>query len=210
LIDHLISHTAHAQYSQDIDPYDLGHEAGRIPALATYTSNQSQQRAAPWSKLAVQYDEGQILPDGIDDQALSFPFEPCFAHTSGLSPFEVLSSSKTEPANQLSSDNFPPPYQKPHHRGQGQNGRETADNLGADWGNSSASSRCVASPASSATSMNSAVSKAGRPPGSHLQEADRISAKEVRDRGACFRCWCMKEKVCNRNLCPNTKNWKRA
>jgi hypothetical protein len=208
LIDQLISYTAHAQYSQEIDPNDLGHEAGRIPTLATYTSNQSQQGAAPWSGLALQYDEGQILPDSIDDQALSFPFEHCFAHTSGLSPLEVLGNTRKEPTNQLPSGNFPPPYQKAHHGDQGQNGRETTDNnLGADWGNSSASRQCAASPATSTTSMNSAVSKAGRPSGSHLREEDRISAKEVRDRGACFRCWYMKEKVCNRNFCRNMKNW---
>lgn len=214
LIDHLISYTAHAQYSQDIDPHDfayLGQNAGRIPTLTTYTSNQSQQGAAPWSGLALQYDEGQILPDRINDQALSFPFERCFAQTSELSPFEVLSNPTTEPANPLPSDNFPPPYQKPHYRDQGQYGRETADNnLGADRGNSSASGHYAASPATSTTSMNSEVSKGGRQFGSHLPEEGRRSAKEVRDRGACFRCWYMKEKVCSRNLCRNMKNWNRV
>jgi hypothetical protein len=201
LIDHLISYTAHAQYSQVIDPHDFGHEAGRISTLATYSSNQSQQGAAPWSGLAVQYDEGQILPHGIDDQALSFPFEGC----------EVLSNPKKDPTSQLPSDDFSPPYQKPQHRDHGQNGREAADNiLGADLGNSSTSRHCAASPATSTTSMNSAVSKIGRPLGSHLSEEERINAKEVRDRGACFRCWYMKEKVCNRNLYPNMKNWYRA
>jgi hypothetical protein len=210
LTDHLISYTAHAQYSQDIDPHDfayLGRGAGRIPTLTTYTSNQSQQGAAPWSGLALQYDEGQILPDSVNDRALSFPFERCFAQTSELSPLEVLSNPTAEPANPLSSDNFPPPYQKPHYRGQDQNGRETADNnLGADRGNSSASGHCAASPATSTTSMNSEVSKGGRQFGSHLPEEGRRSAKEVRDRGACFRCWYMKEKVCSRNL----KNWNRV
>lgn len=206
LVDHLISYTAHAQYSQVIDPHDFGHEVGRISTLATHTSNQSQQGAEPWSGLAVQYDEGQILPHGIDDQALSFPFEGCFPCTSGLPPLEAFSNPKKDPTSQLPSDNFPPPYQKPQHRDHGQNGRETADNtLGAGGGNSSTSRHCAASPATSTTSMNSAVSKGGRQSGSHLPEEDRRSAKEVRDRGACFRCWYMKEKVCNRNLCRNMK-----
>jgi hypothetical protein len=213
LTDHLISHTAHAQYSQDIDPHDFaypGHEAGRIPTLATYASNQSQQGAAPWSGLALQYNEGQILPGNIDDRALSFPFERCFAQTSELSPFEVLSNPKTELANPLPSGNFPPPYQKPHYRDQGQNGRETADNnLGADRSNSSTSGHGAASPATSTTSTNSEVSKGGRETGYHLPEEGRRNAKEVRDRGACFRCWSMRGKVCSRNLCRNMKNWNR-
>lgn len=212
LTDHLISYTAHAQYSQDIDPHDFacpGHEAGRIPTLATYISNQTQQGAAPWSGLASQYDEGQILPDSVDDRVLSFPFERCFAQTSELSHFEVLSNPKTEPANPIPSGDFPPPYQKPHYRDQGQNGREAADNnLGADRGNSSASGHCAASPTTSTTSMNSEVSKGGWETGSHLPKKGRRNAKEVRDRGACFRCRYMKEKVCSRNLCRNMKNWK--
>jgi hypothetical protein len=68
------SQIEHNSDSSDSD----GHEAGRIPTLATYTSNQSQQGAAPWNGLALQYDEGQILPNSVDNQALSFPFERCF------------------------------------------------------------------------------------------------------------------------------------
>jgi hypothetical protein len=195
--DQLNFYTADAQYAEDIGAYSSAYlgqnEAGRLATLPTYTSNQSKPEAAPWSVLRLLHDEGQILPDSIDDKDLS-----SFAHMSGVSPIEVLSVAKVEPANPSRSERYHCSRRKPQNYKRGLNPREvTRNNLRAGSRHSSAAGHPAVSPATSTASINSAPGKGRRQEGSHLPEEDRKSANEVREQGACFRCWVMKEKVCN-------------
>jgi hypothetical protein len=170
-----------------------GQETGRIPTWSTYTSDQSKQEAIPWSEFALQDHDGQILPDSVTDEELSFQFRQWFTPAKAPLSSERLPCATTGPANK------PPPKQGRRSRRKPQNHKRckrerdnTRNSLRVDEGASNTPVNSAVSPATSSISTNS---RGGRQEGYRLSEEDRKNAEGVRHQGACFRCRSLKENV---------------
>jgi hypothetical protein len=185
--DQLNIYNVDVQYAEDIHADNFacfGQEASQMQALSIYTSNQSKKEAPPWNVFVLQHEE-RILPENINDKDLSFPFEQCFAPTSRLSPTEGPSDPNVEPAN-------PSPAKRCHHspkKPQNCNRLQSAQHI-------TQSNPRRGRRAARQSALTPAATKGRRLEGSHLPEEDRKAAKEVRNKGACFRCWLLKGKVC--------------
>jgi hypothetical protein len=151
--------------------------------LSTYTSDQSKQEAAPWSKFALQYHDGQILPESVTDEELSSQFRQCYT------PAKVPLSSPPSKRDRRS-------HRKPQNRKSCKKERDNIrSNLRVDKGASSNPGNSAVSPATSSTSTNGGAGRGGRQTGYQFSEEDRRNAEGVRNQGACYRCYSMKEKV---------------
>ena len=169
-----------------------------MPTLSTYTSNQSHQEARPWSIFALQPCDGQILPVGITNDDLSFQYQQCSGTTSQFTPPHKPDRAIMKAKNQLSSElpqHARHNRQKPKGRNPPRDTVEKSLRVGRDSWNSAGHSGVR--PTTAATSGNSTARRGGRREGYSLPEVNRISAKRVRARGACFRCYVMKAKVRN-------------
>jgi len=179
-------------FAEDIDAYNSAC-LGQIQTLSTYTSNQSEKEAAPWSELILQHDAGPILPGNINDTPLSSLSRMCCAAIR-LCSTEGLSDSNVERANSFPAKRPYRSRRKTQNGNRGQNApRVTRNNLRGDHRLSGVTRH----PAVSFATFNAIATRGGRQEGYRLPEEDRKAAKEVRLQGACFRCWSMKEKVCN-------------
>jgi hypothetical protein len=187
------------EHVEGVDAYNttyLPPESGRIQTLSTYNSDQSKQGAKPWSGLALQQCEGQVLPGNLKDEDLSFPFEQCFAHTNGLLAAGRPTEATTKPVSLLPIGNHHHSRHKTHNRNCRKNGRrDSKNNPDVHRNFLSAARHSAVSPATSTASTSSTISRGGRQEGYRLSGEDRISTKEVRAQGACLRCSTMKEKV---------------
>jgi hypothetical protein len=201
--DRLNFYTSDVQYAAEqvegVDTYNATHlhpEIGRMQALSTYTSDQSKQEAKPWSGLALQHCEEQVLPGNLKDEDLSSIFEQCFESTNVASSAGIISDTTAKLASLLPPEHLHHSPRKIQNRNRRGNSRKSPKkNPGMDRSTLNADRHFAVSPPTSTASTNSTVSRGGRKEGYRLPEEDRISAKEVRDRGACLRCSAMKEKV---------------
>lgn len=140
--------------------------------------------------------DGQILPESVTDEELSFQSQQCFTPAKAPSSSERLPCATTEPANQSPPKHDRRSRRKPQNHKRCKRERDnTRNNLRVDEGASSTRENSAVSPATSLTSTNSRASRGGRQEGYHLPEQDRRNAEGVRRQGACFRCWSMRAKV---------------
>jgi hypothetical protein len=175
-------------FAEDIDAYNSAC-LGQIQTLSTYTSNQSEKEAAPWSGFVLQqHDKRSVFPEDVNDEDLSFPFKHCLAHTRMLSPSDGLSGPNVEPANPSPAEHYPRSRKKSQNCNREQNDRRVIRLSGA-------TRHPALSPATSKASMNSTATKGQRLERSHLPEEDRTSASEVREQYVCFRSSLMMVKV---------------
>jgi hypothetical protein len=182
-------------------------EVDRIQTLSTYTSDQSKQEAKPWSGLALQHHEREVLPENLKDEDLSFAFEQCIADTDEPFSAQLLSNEATGPAN-LPAKNYHRSSRKERRRGQQRVSKKPCKKpSGENQRLLFAPRRAAVSPATSVASTNNNNNRGGRQEGYHLPEEDRISAKQVRDRGACLRCVKMREKVKIRYIIEACQFW---
>jgi len=147
-------------------------------------------------ELAPQNYDGQILPESVTDEELSFQSRQC------LTPAKAPLSSERLPSATIEPTNRSPPKRDQRSRRKPQNHKHykrerdnTRNNLRVDEGASSTPGNPAVSPATSLSSTNSRASRGGRPKGYHLPEQDRRNAGGVRRQVACFRCWSLREKV---------------
>jgi len=186
-------------------------EVDRIQTLSTFTSDQSKQGAKPWSGLASQHHEREVLPENLKDEDLSFAFEQSIADTDEPVPAQLLSNEATGPANlpaNLPAKNYHRSPRKERGRGQ----QKVSKKLRKKPSRQNQSlrvnpRRAAVSPATSVASTNSNNNRGGRQEGYRLPEEDRISAKQVRERGACLRCVKMREKVKIRYIIEACQFW---
>src|SRR2546421_8007387 len=173
-------------------------EFGRIQTLSNFTSNQSKQQAQPWSVLALQHHETEILPENLKDEdlALASAFEERFADTDDTSRAQRVSDEAAELADVLPTEIGHRSSHKERERDRRRASKNTRKRSQDNQRLPGTRRRGTLSPATSmANSVNSIVNRGGRQEGYRFSEIDRISVKQVRDRGACFRCSKMKEKV---------------
>lgn len=189
------------QYAEVIEAENaayLGQEHGQMPTLSASASNQSNAGAVPWDGLSSQHDEGQILPDHINDKDLSFPFESDLTSTNGLNPIQVMGNLTIQSAIASPGEGYALSRRKPSKRKKGQNAQDIPKkNLPKDRCPPTAARHPAVRRTNSTPSSKTAAGRGGRPKGSHLAAEAKINAHEVRGQGACFRCWCMREKVRN-------------